>query len=139
MAQIPPIKTIRQEEFPDEQRAWIGKLLQPLNLFLTITANSLNQSLTFGDNIQGQDFLLDFTYNSVADLPQSFRNSLPVRPRSLVQVSALENENPVIIAFSWQLTSDNQIQIADIVKLTSAGVSAPTVGNRYKIRFRSMP
>jgi len=139
MAQIPPVKTLRVEEFPDEQKAWIGKLITPLNLFMTITANSLSSALTFGSNIQGQEYLLDFTYNVPSDLPKSFRNDLPVRPRALTLVSATENGLPVILAHSWQLTSDQQVQISDLVKLTSSGVSALVAGARYQARFRSMP
>lgn len=138
MAQIPPVKTLRVEEFPDDQKAWIGKLVTPLNLFMTLTANALT-SLTFGANIQGQEYLLDFTYNDPNDLPKSFKNVLPVRPRAVQLVSATENGLPVIVAHSWQLTSDQQVEISDFVKLTSSGVSAPVAGARYQLRFRSQP
>lgn len=138
MAQVPPVKTLRVEEFPDDQKSWIGNLVTPLNLFMTLTGNALS-SLTFGTNIQGQEYLLDFTYNTALDLPKSFRNTLPVRPKSLALVSATENDVPVILGHSWQLTSEQQVEISDLVKLTVSGVSALVAGARYKIRFRSMP
>jgi hypothetical protein len=139
MAKIPTLKTIRIEDFGDEQKGWIGTLLNPLNLFLTTVTNSLTSQLTFGDNIQGQKYLLDFTYQAATDLPIRYRNDLPIRPRALYRVSAYEDGLPVIVDLSWQLTDQNQIEIYSIVKLTTSGVSALTAGKRYRIELRTTP
>lgn len=139
MAQIPPVKDIRVEAFPSDQQSWIGQLLTPLNLFMLLTSKALESGLTFRENFQGQEFLMDFTMQGVSDFPKTFRNNLSVKPVSVQTVSALEDFLPVIVNFSWQMTPDNQVQIADIVKLTGSGVTPLSTGKRYQIRFRTAP
>lgn len=137
MAKIPSIKTLRMEDFGDEQKGWIGALLNPLNLFLTTVTNALSSQLTFGDNIQGQKYLLDFTYQTTSDLPMSFKNTLPIRPRALYMVSAYEDGVPVALVPAWQLTDTNQVQITQLIKVTTSGVSALSAGKRYQIEVRT--
>lgn len=139
MARVPSNKALSKESFPDEVKDWIGVMLVPLNQFMTSTVNALQSSLTFGANIQGQENLLDFTYNSAADFPQSFKNALPVRPSAVSMVSASEDSLPVILAFAWQMNASGGIEISNIVKLTTGGVSALNVGSRYRLVFRSTP
>ncbi len=47
-------KTIVLEEFPKEQRAWLPKLLNPLNQFLEQVYKSLVNGLTLRDNMKSQ-------------------------------------------------------------------------------------
>ena len=47
------------EDFPEEQRKWLPKLLSPLNQFLESTYAALNKNLTLEDNIRGKKFVFD--------------------------------------------------------------------------------
>ena len=47
-------KTIVLEEFPQEQRAWLPKLINPLNQFLEQVYKSLVNGLTLRDNMKSK-------------------------------------------------------------------------------------
>jgi hypothetical protein len=50
MARIPAINRLVQEDFKDQP--WIGKLIQPLNTFMTETIQAFNKGLTLSENSQ---------------------------------------------------------------------------------------
>ena len=47
-------KTIVIEEFPDETRSWLVKLINPLNQFLEQVYKTLVNGITLRDNMKGQ-------------------------------------------------------------------------------------
>lgn len=47
-------KTIVLEDFPNEVRKWIPKLINPLNQFLEQTYKTLVNGITLRDNLKGQ-------------------------------------------------------------------------------------
>lgn len=53
MATIPSLSRIVQEDFPD-QKSWIGKLLQPVNQFMTQVVSAFSNNLTFSENLRAQ-------------------------------------------------------------------------------------
>lgn len=53
MANLPPIKRIIAEDFPD-QKSWIAKLIWPLNTFMEGVVSALNKRLTFAENMNAQ-------------------------------------------------------------------------------------
>lgn len=53
MARLPTIRSFRIEEFTD-QKSWIGRLLSPLNEFITSIVIALSNGLTFRDNLNCQ-------------------------------------------------------------------------------------
>jgi hypothetical protein len=48
---LPPIQRLSLEDFPTDQKKWLGKLLSPLNQFMESVYQSLNQGLTLKDNM----------------------------------------------------------------------------------------
>jgi len=135
--QLPVTSRLAVEDFPD-QKSWIGKLLSPFNSFLQNVSYALNGSLTFGQNIQGQEQLLDFTYNTNS-LPLKFSISLTVKPLQLAIVQATENlSTPVALVCAWQV-NNGQVWITDVTKLSNGTPSALKAGARYQLRVRITP
>lgn len=146
MARISATQRLIVEDFP-EQKDWIGGLLDPINEFITKTLQTVNGGIEFSSNIIGLEKEFDFVYVSESvTFPQSFSWSLGKKPNSLIVVAASENVpssnrnfSPIILCASWQLNAKNAVELSSAVKITTAGVSALTVGNRYKIRVRVSP
>lgn len=128
------------EDFPD-QKGWIGKLISPINDFFTQAIKILNDGIVFNDNFLGKEHIFDFTYQSDAQtFPIGFLWTIGSPPRALQMVQAFEDNQPVNLAMSWQLTQDNEVQLVAVVKFTSVpAVSKLTLGSRYKIRVRVTP
>lgn len=140
MSTVRATQRLTVEDFP-EQKGWIGKLISPINDYITQSIKILNQGMIFADNVLGKDHLFDFVYQSDAiSLPIGFLWTLGSQPRALVIVSALEDEQPVNLSASWQITVDSQVRLVGIVKFTSApAVALLSAGSRYKIRVRVTP
>lgn len=49
----PILKKFYREDFPDETRNWIDKLLSPLNDFVRVVSENLNKKITFEQNMYG--------------------------------------------------------------------------------------
>lgn len=146
MAKIRATQKLIVEDFPD-QKDWIGKLIEPVNSFITRVLGEVNGNLEFGENVPGVEKEFDFSYVSDStSFPQVFRWELGKKPGALVVVSALENTPasnrnfiPVIVAVSWNFNAQNEVELSSAVKITSAGVTTLVAGNRYKIKVRVGP
>lgn len=128
------------EDFPD-QKGWIGKLIQPINDFLTEAIKILNGGVTFADQMLGKDHLFSFEYQSESiTFPIGFQWTLAQAPKSLLVASSTEDDAAIAVAVAWQYTNDGQVQLTSVVKLdNSPGVNLLTAGSRYKIRVRVTP
>lgn len=131
---------LRVEDFPD-QKDWIGKLVSPLNDFLTQAIKILNDGLQFTDNFIGKEHVFDFEYQSdVLSFPTGFLWTIAANPKALSVVAATEDDDPVNVAVSWQFTDLRQVELVHVVRFTTApAVAALAVGSRYKIRVRVTP
>jgi hypothetical protein len=121
MARIPPIKRLSTEDFKD-QTSWIGRLLQPLNDFMSATVQALNKGLTFGDNFSAQVKELEFTLDANS-FPMKFLCTLPSRPKGLWVVGARHvagtpDTLSTAIYADWDY-SDGQVIIRNLSGLTS--------------------
>lgn len=134
---LPVISTIRTEDFPKEQQAWIPKLLFPLNQFLLSAISAINGNLAFGDNIPCQTITLNFTYGSAADFPKIAKWNYSSTPVELRVCSATEGGSPIAVVPAWSY-SNGTISIANLYKITSAGVVALTSGTTYNIVLRGL-
>jgi hypothetical protein len=54
MAQIPVLTKLQLEDVPSEQREWMGKLIPPLNDFISATVAAFSKDLTLSENIRSQ-------------------------------------------------------------------------------------
>lgn len=86
MARLPAIKRLTTEDFKD-QTSWIGKLLAPLNDFMSSVAGALNRGLTFTDNFAAQVKELEFTVDANT-YPLKFLCTLSTKPVGLWIVKA---------------------------------------------------
>lgn len=135
---IPSSPQLRTEDFDSTVQSWIGRLLSPLNSFITSVTSALNGQLTFSENMLGQEKALSFTYASNT-LPLSFMVSFLGTPKALTVVAATENDVPVIVHAAWSATVSSTgatIKITDFVKLASGAVSALRSGYQYKLTVR---
>ena len=77
MSKIPPVKRLTLEDFKD-QVDWIGRLIQPINDFMSSISSALSKQITWNDNISGEVINLDVTINgTAADYPIYFKIVTP--------------------------------------------------------------
>jgi hypothetical protein len=135
---IPNSPLLRAEDYDTETQKWIGRLLAPLNTFISSATAAINGRIAFVDNCLGQQKSLTFSYSS-GTLPLSFVITSSVSttwtPKSLAVVQATENGNPVIILAAWSV-SGTSVKITDLVKLASGVASALTSGATYNLTVR---
>lgn len=131
---LPQSPLLRSEDYDSTVQSWIGRLLSPLNTFISNVTAAVNGRLTFVDNMLGQQKLLSFSYASNT-LPLTFALTMKSTPGSLEVVSATENGNPVIVLAAWSV-SGTTLKITDLVKLSSGAASALTSGATYKLTVR---
>lgn len=132
MAKLPEIKRISREDLP-ESPDWVNNLLSPLNSFMDTVYRSLNKSLTFQDNIQGQVRDLEFrtlaTYSGGDFTPVAFSyGSGAVRPTGVLLLQIRAGSGQVIkqpVSVQW---SENNGTI------TIDYVSGLSNGSQYFIR-----
>lgn len=129
------------EEFPQEQKSWIAKLIGPLNDFMTQSQKILNDGIIFPDNYVGKEHVFEFTFQSAAiSFPIGFQWRFAAAPKSFHVVYATEDGEPLNCSASWRLTEDGQVQLFHAVKFTTgATVTQFTTGSKYKIRVRVTP
>jgi hypothetical protein len=131
---------LKVEDFND-QKDWIGKMIQPINDFVSQSIAILNGGLLFTDQMIGVDHTFEFTYQSDAiTLPQRAKWTSSYRPGALVVVAATEDGAPIIPAVAWKYTQEGVIEVTSMVKLTTApAVALLTAGAKYRIRCRITP
>jgi hypothetical protein len=133
MARIPPLTTLRVEDFPSEERKWLPRLFLPLNQFLTACSNTINGRVDFGANIPSQDANLSFTFDGSA---QRFRWTGSQQPRILWVGQATEAGLPVALNSSWSYDSSTQVVSTAFYRLDG---TALTSGTAYKVFVRAVP
>ena len=95
MAQLPQLKRLLIEDFPDQQE-WISKLILPLNEFMQNVINALNRDLTLSDNLRANLKTLRITGSSTVSGDIYADSNVIFRPSSLEGLVAklpVENEN----------------------------------------------
>ena len=132
---IPSSPLLRSEDYDSSVQSWIGRLLSPLNTFITNVTNAINGGLTFSDNMRGLQKSLSFVYSSNT-LPITFAFSFSGTPTALQVVNATENGTPTIVQAAWSY-SGSTLKISDLVKLSSGAASALTSGATYNLTIRA--
>lgn len=135
---IQAISTLRTEDFGPNEKPWIGKLLLPINQFLLAATSAINGNIELGINIPCQTQVMTFVYGASTDFPKTFLWKQANKPVEMRVAQALEDGAPIALVISWSY-SNTQVSIASMVKLTTSGVSALTVGSTYNITLRGQP
>lgn len=133
MSKIPPLTTLRTEDYPSEERAWLPRLFLPLNQFLTAVTNCLNGRVDFGANIPAVTQQLSFVYDG---MERRIPWGLPLQPAIVWTGQAYEFDEAISVSPLWSY--DSSTKIVSLSFLRSAG-SELTVGNSYKILVRIVP
>lgn len=131
---IPQAQQLRSEDYDKTVQGWIGRLLGPLNTFMSSVAAAINGRLSFQDNFLGQQNTVTFTY-SANTLPIKFAQTFSGTPLALEVVKATESSQPVIVLAAWQ-ASNKVIQLTDLAKVSNGVVSALTAGASYTLTVR---
>lgn len=125
---------LRLEDYPSEQRPWLGRLFTPLNKFLSGVAGILNGNVEFGSNIPAQDHDLVFTYSGVN---QKFLWDNVKIPRLLLVGQAYESNAPIAVSIAWIFNFDSrQIEITGISVVGATETRALVTGRTYKLFLR---
>ncbi len=128
MARIPPIKRLTTEDFKD-QTSWIGKLIQPLNEFMSSVSLALTRGLTFSENMAAQVKDVKVTHAASA-YPLKFLYDLSSKPQGALVVRVVEvSDTPSVLSNAvyadWDYR-DGQVIINNFTGLTN--------GNTYNVR-----
>lgn len=137
MATVTSPPTIRTQDFPVKEQEWIGRLLTPLNSFMTSVVSVINGNLEFGVNQVGITTELEITAGN-ASFPRTIAYGLSRNAQELRVAQALKNGSPVILAIAWR-QEGTSIVLTSAVEISSAGANALTIGARYNIRVRVQP
>lgn len=131
---IPRSPLLRTEDYDSTIQAWIGRLLSPLNTFISSVTSAINGNLTFTDNMVGLQKTLSFSYASNT-LPMSFAKSFTGTAQALEVVGATEDGVPVIVSAAWGATTTD-ITITDLVKFSKGAASVLKTGSQYNLTVR---
>lgn len=126
MAKLPGLKRLMLEDFP-EQKGWIGKLLDPLNLFMEQVYSALSRNLTIAENMN-QAVLTVRVKEGVATptTPYYVKNTTKSKPLGVVITNSTDEDQSGYsgpLGLLWEyVDSSNQIKINTIYGLkTSSG------------------
>jgi hypothetical protein len=117
MARIPAINRLVQEDFKDQP--WIGKLLQPLNSFMTEVIAALNKSLTLSENLAAMVTVQRVKSGSpISFTPVTFTSTIG-RPVGVYVVQCVDVSNAQVmtvpVSASWSYNPGNNLISIDYV------------------------
>lgn len=105
MAKISATKKIALEEFPNDVRGWVVRLVQPINKFFEQVYFALAKGVTIADNLKAQRFDLDIAVGQ--SFPMKVTWTLNERPTMVLLGYIKESRGDVIGDHSLQWDYDN--------------------------------
>lgn len=111
MAKLSTIRRLVVEDYPNEVRSWLGKMIYILNPFLEQVYTALVGQLTYRDNLKAQVISLNILAGETDKL---VRWDLNEKPTSVVlgQILKKDLEHPTNqITLTWKYTQTGQIDI----------------------------
>ena len=126
---IPSVKQLQEQDYPSKYRDFVPILFGIINQFMQNITQALNGRLTFADNFDCVDVILDVTAPVT-----SFRikNTKGGTFGGAMIISVLNRTNPSeLIANTPLIQFDNTKDSQFLIK----NVSGLTAGNRYNIRI----
>jgi hypothetical protein len=125
MAKFNSVKKIDISDMPEEQRSWIGKLLEPINQFMTQTSTALSNGLVLADNSRSVKITATIAANQAYPMQYNLK-ALKEKP-SMVLIGSLKTTDGTSItaAFSLVWTYND-----GILSYTLLGLSA---SSKYEI------
>lgn len=127
MAKFNAPKRLIVEDFPAEQRAWIGKLFDPLNVFMEQVTRALTNGAVITDNFKAKVFDISISAAQTWPMVQNI-SDLKTRPSSVsVGYIAANDETDIVDAFSLAWSYNNGTLYYRIVGLDT--------GKAYKAKI----
>lgn len=133
MSLIPPLSTLRAEDFPTEVKEWIPRLFTPLNQFLTNASNAINGRIEFGINIPTVDQQINFTEDATA---RRFLWTKTQFPKVMTVGQAFENSIAIAVIPVWSFDPSTRVISVTFQKVNGQALE---VGFEYKIFVRVQP
>jgi len=99
---IPQPPHFSAEDFPTESRVWIGKMIGPLNHFLSSVYAALNASLTVHDNLNAEIRSVTFEQGKQVTIA----TNLKTKP---IGALVLKSNPAIPIALDWSCSGKNVI------------------------------
>ena len=126
MAQLPPFKQIRKEDFPESPQ-WFAGVTYILNQFMNAVYLAFNRNISFRQNIDCQIFTYTFDATSPFT-PIDITTTLKRKADGVLILQATNNtlRIPVNSTCSWIVTNGG-VSITDISNIDA--------GNQYTITF----
>jgi hypothetical protein len=109
MAKFNAPKRLVVEDFPQEQRPWIGKLFDQLNIFMEQVTRTLVQGIVLADNFKGLVVPLNVSINQSYPMKQNIV-ALKDRPSSVhIGYITPTDQSTMAAAFSVAWIYDNGV------------------------------
>lgn len=124
MSKISTTRKIALEEFPNDVRGWIGKLVQPVNKFFEQAYFALSKGLTVADNFKAQRFELDIAVGQT--YPMRVTWTLNERPTMLILGHVAESRGAAV-GTHWMEWNFNNGTIEITLGLNTANAYKATV------------
>lgn len=136
MSRVNANSSLRVEDYPAEERKWLPRLFQPLNLLLTQIVGAINGNIEFGSNIPSQDDNLEFNYSG--SFP-SYKWGLVRPPKFQLLGRCLEDGVQVSLVLTTAYDASSAlVNVTSIFKVTATGSQALQSGSLYKVSIRTM-
>lgn len=112
-------RKFQQEDFKDQ--SWIGRLLSPLNTFISEVYSAFQNNLSIKDNLYQEIKALTFV-NESSNFPLIFRTKFNKYPEGLTVIFCQDSNGsyPSVQPLIQWSYSDGQISIASISGLTTS-------------------
>ena len=122
MGRVPILRKLYASDYPSE-KSWIDKLLSPVNDFIRIVCENLNNQLTIKDNMLG--FTTTIQWNNI--YPIKISNKMNVEPFAVLIGKVYNKTDDVLptgaITPYWEYDSTTKtINILDVHNLSSTKV-----------------
>jgi hypothetical protein len=125
MSKLPQVKKLLVEDFL-EQKDWISKLFQPLNLFMDGVLSILNRGLTIKENLQADIKTVTLDRVPTEENPMNVQWGLKYAPVS-VHIGNIAKERfssfnlAAAVNIQWLYDGQKGLRITNIVGLTPTG------------------
>jgi len=137
MAKPPSVRRLLVEDFPPEQRQWIGTLLQILNQFMDQTGFALGKNVSFVDNVYVDIKELTFKGNA------NIKGTIAAASNSITNISSNYNLKTGVSITGDGIPSNTTITAVSGSTLTISNNATKTIvgvpvliGNNYPLFFR---
>lgn len=128
MSKISSTKKIIIEEFPNDVRGWLKKLIEPLNRFLEQAYYALVNGLTIRDNLKAQ--VKSVTVLASQTYPLKTAWGLNERPTAVLVAQITESTGGAVPVYSLSWLYDN-----GTIELTFVGLNS---AKRYNVLILGM-